>query len=94
MTQANYYKRIVVGLHHLKERYPSYSMGKHLSTIIDDCGDIWGTTDKELYNALTTYSKQLAIDVPHEDNDLDTIINEGLHLNTLFLENDNIYEDD
>lgn len=94
MTQANYYKRIVVGLHKLKEHYPSYSMGRHLSTIIDDCGDIWGTSDKELYNALTTYSKQLAIDSPHKEDDLDTIINDGMHLNTLFLQDDTNYEDD
>jgi len=60
-------------------------MGKHLSTIIDEYGDIWGITDKELAYALKKYKAQLEMYVPTHAEDIDEIIKDGLNLSTASL---------
>jgi hypothetical protein len=65
-------------------------MGRHLATALDEYGDIWGITDKELAYALAKYKGQLEMDVPHtDDSEIDKIIKEGLDLDNLFKEEDN-----
>jgi hypothetical protein len=81
----NYYHQFVLGLQKLKEAHPKYTIGKHLSTIIDEVGDLWGVTDKELVIALKKYIKQLDMDVPHEE-EIDDIIKEGMDLNKIIEE--------
>jgi len=93
----NYYGRILVTLHRLKELYPTYNMGRHLSTVFDGCGDIWGITDKELLRELQEYKKQLEIDVsPHneEEEEIEEIIKTGMNLriDTLIEEDNNGYD--
>lgn len=78
-NSPNYYGRILVILHRLKELYPTYNLGRHLSTVLDDCGDVWGITDHALLLELQKYKRQLEIDVIHDD-DIDKIINDGMHL--------------
>jgi hypothetical protein len=92
MRPPNYYHKIIINLNKLKDVYPSYNMGRHLSTIIDECGDVWGMTDKELFNSLNRYMKQLALDIPHEEKELDKIIQEGMHLDKILI--DDNYQDD
>ena len=85
MKQPNYYSTIITTLASLKELHPTYNMGRHLSTVLDECGDVWGLSDKELSFALSKYAKQLDLDPPHSDEDIDTIIKEGMNLDSFSL---------
>ena len=81
MKKPNYYNQIIHLLQQLHAAYPEYNMGKHLSTALDEYGDIWGVTDKELLFTLEKYKTQLEMDIPHTyDNELDQIIKEGMDL--------------
>jgi len=83
-SKPNYYNEIINCLQELKTLYPDYSMGKHLSTIIDEYGDIWGTTDKELAYAIKKYKAQLELYVPTETNgdELENIVKDAMHLSS------------
>lgn len=80
--KPNYYKNIIEILSQLKEMYPSFSMGRHLSTALSDYGDMWGIPDKEILYALEKYRATLEMDVPHEvgDEELEQIIRDGMNL--------------
>lgn len=80
----NYYNKIISELHTLKENYTKLSMGKHLSSALDD-SDLWAISDKELYMALVKYSKQLALDVPHNEEEIENIIKDGMKLDRIYL---------
>lgn len=85
MKKPNYYNRVVQFLHLLHVAYPSYNMGRHLSTALDEYGDVWGLSDKELLFALEKYKTQLDMDVPHvDDQEIDDIIRDGLNLDKMF----------
>lgn len=78
----DFYGEILQVLQELKKKYPDYNMGRHIATVVDDFGDIWGIPDKELHFAFTKYKAQLEMDVPHtEDKDIESIIEDGLNLN-------------
>jgi len=82
-VKPNYYKQILEVLIELKTAYPDYSLGQHISTIIDDYHDVWGITDKEFLFAVTKYRAQMElIEVPQETNEkeLQRIYNEGMNL--------------
>jgi hypothetical protein len=90
MKKPNYYNQITHLLQQLHTAYPEYNMGKHLSTALDEYGDIWGVTDKELLFALEKYKTQLEMDIPHtDDKELDQIIKEGMDLENILKEEDN-----
>lgn len=76
------YTDILGVLKELKALYPSYSMGKHISTALDDYGDIWGLSDKELLYAFTKYKAQMQMDVPHEtdEEELKAIMEDAMNL--------------
>jgi len=62
-------------------------MGRHLSTILDEYGNIWGITDKELAFALEKYKAKLDMDIPHtDDSELENIIREGMDLDNILKE--------
>lgn len=88
-NKPNYYNEILSSLQELKTQFPEYSMGKHLSTILDEYGDVWGVSDKELSYALTKYKAQLELYVPHEttDNELETIVKDAMNLSSSSLLN-------
>jgi hypothetical protein len=70
----------------LKRKYPTYTLGQHISTSLSEYGDIWGISDKELLFALEKYQTELEY-LEHstvKDKDLNTIIEEGKNLETLF----------
>jgi hypothetical protein len=73
---------LLVEIHKL---YPTYRLGQHLSTALDEYGDLWGLTDKELHFALLKYKAQMEMDVPHETNEefINKIIADGLKLTTI-----------
>lgn len=85
--KPNYYNKVLHILQELHTAYPQYNMGKHLATVLDECGNIWGVTDKELAYALIKYKGQLEMDVRHmDDSEIEDIIQDGLNLDKLFKE--------
>jgi hypothetical protein len=88
MTQKkNYYNDVITILQELHKSFPSYNMGRHISTVLDEYGDVWGMTDKELAFALTKYKSQLDLDVPHPDeSEIDKIVKEGMDLDNILKE--------
>lgn len=92
-NKPKHYTEILTVLQELKKSYPSYSMGKHLSTALDEYGDIWGISDKEMLFALTKYKAQMEMDVPHEtgEEELDKIIEDGMNLSSY---NEEAYSDE
>lgn len=85
--RTNQYIQVIHILQDLHKLYPTYNMGKHLATALDGYGDMWGLTDKELAYALAKYKTQLEMDYPHtDDKELDGIINDGLNLDKMFID--------
>jgi hypothetical protein len=65
-------------------------MGKHLATVLDEYGNLWGVTDKELAYALVKYKGQLEMDFPHtDDSEIERIIKDGLDLDNILKDEDN-----
>ena len=85
----NYYRRILKVLDELKTLHPSFSLGKHLSTALDE-HDLWGIEDKEFLNALLEYKDKFELDLNRriDEDDISKIIKDGMHLNRLLLEDD------
>lgn len=79
MRVVNYYKQICSILEKLHKSHPNYNMGKHLATALDG-SDLWGISDKEMLLALKKYSTELFLDEKHKNEDIDSIIKGGLHL--------------
>ena len=85
--KPNYYNKVLHILQELHTTYPQYNMGKHLATVLDECGNLWGVSDKELAYALIKYKEQLEMDVRHmDDSEIEDIIKDGLNLDKLFKE--------
>ena len=61
----DYFKEIIQTLNKLYKAHPTYNVGRHLSTALDEYGDIWGMTNKELAFALEKYSTELEMDGDH-----------------------------
>ena len=74
------YKRIMNVLDSLHSTHPKYGMGKHLATALDGMGDVFLLKDEEILNALKKYQNELSYDVPHKEEDIETIIEEGSHI--------------
>jgi hypothetical protein len=85
--KPNYYNKVLHILQELHTAYPEYNMGKHLATVLDECGNLWGVSDKELAYCLAKYKGQLEMDVRHlDDSEIENIIKDGLNLDNLFKE--------
>ena len=87
--KPNVYEKIIGVLVELKASHPRYSMGRHLATALEP--NTWSMTDTEVLDALEKYKSRLSIDVFHSDSDIDKIINDGLHLDSILHEDE---EDD
>ena len=84
MKPTSSYEQILSVLVELKEAFPSYNMGRHLDTALNEYKDIWGMTDKEMLYALNKYKSQLTLDVPHPDEtEIDKIVKDGMNLDTI-----------
>lgn len=82
--KPNSYEQILSVLVELKEAFPSYNMGRHLDTALNEYKDTWGMTDKEMLYALNKYKSQLTLDVPHPDEtEIDKIVKDGMNLDTI-----------
>ena len=86
MSKRTYHKQIINTLESLHKAHPTYNMGRHISTALDnDYPDIWGVSDKELLTSLKKYEASLEMDVSHPDEeDLDKIIKDGMNLGRIF----------
>lgn len=85
--KSSYYNQVLHLLQELNRVYPTYNMGRHLSTAMDGYGDVWGVSDKELLYALEKYKSQLDMDIPHTDeSELEKIIKEGMDLDNILKE--------
>lgn len=89
MRRANNYSQCVNVLLQLHKEFPTYNMGRHLSTALSEYGDVWNLPDKELLFALEKYKAQLDMDFPHSERDIDEIIKDGLDLDNILKEEDN-----
>jgi len=78
----SFYNKILKTLTELKKSHPKFTLGKHISTAIDseNINDLWSISDKELYRNLTDYQSGLEMDVQHEDDDINQIIEGGKNL--------------
>lgn len=84
--RQTHYRQIISVLERLNKSHPTYNMGKHLSTAIDG-SDLWGLTDRDLLVALQKYESSLTMDINHVDEEeIDDIINDGMNLGKIFLE--------
>lgn len=94
MSKKTHYQQALHTLQELHKSFPTYNLGRHLSTALSDYGDIWGLTDKELAFALDKYKTELEMDVPHTDEkEIDRIIKEGMDLENILKEEDEDYGD-
>ena len=86
--KPNYQKQILALIEDLYKTYPTYSVGRHLSTALDGYGDVWGMTDKEFVFLLDKYKTRMELDIPHisDNEELDQILREGMDLDILFKE--------
>lgn len=93
MKPSSSYEQILSVLVELKEAFPSYNMGRHLDTALNEYKDIWGMTDKEMLYALNRYKSQLTLDIPHtpDDSEIDKIVKDAMNLSTILQEDE---EDD
>lgn len=81
MSKKTEYNNIVCVLQELHKKYPSYNMGRHISTALDEYPDTWGITDKEFLFALEKYAAELDMDViPDDDEFLKQIQEDALHM--------------
>ncbi len=82
--KPNNYNRILEILRDLHIQYPDLNMGRHIATISEDCGDIWGTTDKNLLAIFERYKATLELDTPYtEDKDIEKILKDGMDLDSI-----------
>lgn len=78
MAKENYQNEIFSLLKELKKKYPNFSIGRHISSCIENNEQLWGITDKELHYQLKRYSLELSIDEKVNANfDIDEIIKDG-----------------
>jgi hypothetical protein len=89
MRKTSHYNQVLAVLQELHKIYPVYNMGRHLATALDEYGDVWGLSDKELLYALEKYKASLDMDVPHTDeSEIDQIIKEGMDLDNILKDED------
>lgn len=77
-----FYEKILTTLTELKTSHPAISLGKHIATAIDskNMNDLWATSDKELHNNLINYQAGLDMDIPHQEDDIESILMDGKNL--------------
>ena len=84
-VKINDYEQAIIILRKLKVSYPKYNIGKHLATALDG-HNLWGISDKDVVLALKKYKSELALDMLHEENDIEDIIKGGMQLNNILEE--------
>jgi hypothetical protein len=85
--KIDYYEKILDKLQSLKKNHPKYELSKHLATATADYVDIWGLTDRQMYDLLEKYEFDLENDHA-PSSDIDKIIKDGLNLGKILDEDD------
>ena len=81
----NYYRQIIQTLVRLQKAYPTYNIGRHISTALYEYSDVWGVSDREFLYAIQKYEIELNIDGPHiDDEEIEEIIKDGMNLDSIF----------
>ena len=89
MGKSNDYYKVLALLQQLHVSYPNYNMGRHIATALDEYGDVWGLSDREILFALEKYKAELDMDVPHTDeSEIEQIIRDGMNLEDILKEED------
>lgn len=74
------YNRILTTLSLLNKEFPKQTLGVHIATALSE-HDVFNISDKAFLEALNDYYVELtAIDVPHNNNDVEDIIRSGMSL--------------
>lgn len=89
--KPNPYNQVLDLLLKLKREYPRYSLGQHISTALEEYGDVWGMTDNEILHALQKYELELEFNIAPE-KEVEKILKEGQNLDKLFQEEEEDYE--
>ena len=89
--KTNAYEDSICLLKQLKTKYPNRTLGQHISTALDEYGNIWNLSDNEFLYALNKYRATLECDTVAEE-DIDKIIRDAQNLDTLFMEEDENYD--
>lgn len=89
MRKASSYNEIIQVLQKLHSEFPTHTMGMHLSTALDEYGDLWGVTDKEMLFALHKYRANLEMDSPNKAIIIDEVLKDGMDLDNILKEDDN-----
>lgn len=92
MKKSNYYNQAITVLQELHKSYPTYCIGRHISTALADYGDVWGLTDKEVLFALKKYQSELDLNVVPEE-DIDKVVREGMDLDNMTFDDENEEDD-
>ena len=82
MAKINYYHEITKLLNDLQKEYPTFGIGRHISTATAEYGDLWGISDKEMFHALSKYRTELELDKSNVANDdfVNAIVEDGKKL--------------
>lgn len=83
--KINFFKKLIDQLTELHRTYPNQSIATHLATALEEYGNFWGLSDKELSFALEKYQVDLELNNFSVDKDLDKIIEEGKNLDKINL---------
>jgi len=91
MGRPNNYYGVLALFQQLYISYPNYNIGRHIATALDEYGDVWGLSDREILFALEKYKSELDMDIPHtDDSEIDQIIKEGMNLENILKEDDDV----
>lgn len=73
------YNKIISLLKKLHKYHPDFNMGKHLATALDEYKNIWMLKDEEMLAALEKYADEIEYYPRDEKEDIEKIINDGIH---------------
>lgn len=90
MRKQSLYNQILNILSELHRSYPTYNIGRHLSTALEDYGDLWAVSDKEILYALEKYQAELDMNVVPEE-DVEKILKDGYDLDNILKEEEDDY---
>ncbi len=90
MRKPNFYNQILTIFTELHKSYPTYNLGRHLSTALSDYGDLWAVSDKEILYALEKYQAELDMNVVPEE-DVEKILKDGIDLDNILKEEEDDY---
>lgn len=84
----NYYGECLSLLSKLHQEHPTFSLGRHISTALEEYGDVWGISNKEMLFALQKYQTTIELEdssLSHEDY-VDKIVRDGMDLDNILKE--------